>query len=349
MRVLVVGAGEFIGRHIVIEAARAGNEVVACGRDTAQLRFMFPACKAVACDFARDSVEDWRERLQDVDAVINAAGIFQGDGTNSLETVHVMGPRALFEAAAELRIQKLIQISALGADDRAKSRFHLSKRKADNFCLSLAESHQLIGWTVVRPSLVIGRGGQSTALFAALGALPCPPRLAAGRWELQPLHVSDLAYGIVLLLEREEPAPRELDFAGPKPMTTDQLTHTLRRWLLLPPAGVFTVPEWFLRGTSAFGGHFFFGALSRQSLDMLARGNTACVTPLKEALHWLPRPLSEAMRQTPPHKQTSGMRGFISSSLVCEPALRSYGSQRPSYPLSFIRLKRASPWFQGSA
>jgi hypothetical protein len=47
------------------------------------------------------------------------------------------------------------------------------------------------------------------------------------------------------------------------------------------------------------GGHFFFGALSRQSLDMLARGNTACVTPLKETLHWLPRPLSEAMAADP--------------------------------------------------
>ena len=299
MRVLVVGAGGFIGRHIAIEAARAGHEVVVCGRDTAQLRFMFPAWKAIPCDFARDGVEDWRQRLQGADAVVNAAGIFQGEGANSLEAVHVMGPRALFEACAELRIQKLIQISALGADDRAKSRFHLSKRKADTLCLSLAESHQLLGWTVVRPSLVIGRGGQSTALFAALGALPRPPRLAAGRWELQPLHVSDLAYGVCLLLEQTEPSPRELDFAGPKPMTTDQLTHTLRRWLRLPPAGVFTVPEWFLRGASAVGGHFFFGALSRQSLDMLARGNTACVAPLEEALQWLPRPLSEAMAADP--------------------------------------------------
>ena len=299
MRILVVGAGGFIGRHIAIEAARAGHEVVACGRDTAQLRFMFPRWKTTHCDFARDGFEDWRQRLQGVHAVVNAAGIFQGDKTNSLETVHVTGPRALFEACAELRIQKLIQISALGADDKAKSEFHLTKRKADALCLTLAESCQLLGWTVVRPSLVIGRGGQSTALFAALGALPRPPRLAAGRWELQPLHVSDLAYGVVILLEREEPSPRELDFAGPKPMTTDQLTHTLRRWLRLPPAGVFTAPEWLLRGASALGGHFLFGALSRQSLDMLARGNTACVTPLKETLHWLPRPLPEAMAADP--------------------------------------------------
>ncbi len=104
MRVLVVGAGGFIGRHIAIEAARAGHEIIACGRNPARLRLMFPAWKVAACDFARDCLEDWRQRLQGVDAVVNAAGIFQGDGANSLEAVHVTGPRALFEACAELRI-----------------------------------------------------------------------------------------------------------------------------------------------------------------------------------------------------------------------------------------------------
>ena len=104
-----------------------------------------------------------------------------------------------------MRLPKLVQISALGADAQATTRFHLTKRKADEYCQTLAEEHQLLGWTVVRPSIVIGRGGQSTTLFAALGALPRPPRLAEGRWELQPLHVTDLAYGVCLLLERKTP------------------------------------------------------------------------------------------------------------------------------------------------
>ena len=299
MRVLVAGAGGFVGQHIAAEAARAGHEIIACGRDTERLRLEFPAWPVVRCDYTRDTVEDWRHRLQGVDAVVNAVGLFQSEGANTLEAVHINGPRNLFDACAGLGIPKVIQISALGADSAAQSRFHLTKRKADDYCIELAERNGFSGWTVVRPSIVIGRGGQSTALFSALGAMPWPPRLGSGMWKVQPLHVSDFAYGIRLALESEEPLPRQLDFAGPRPMTTDQLTHTIRRWLLLPPAKVFPLPEWLLRTGSVFGSVFFFGALSDESLDMLARGNTASLAPLQEALHWQPRPLAEALATEP--------------------------------------------------
>jgi uncharacterized protein YbjT (DUF2867 family) len=299
MRVLIIGAGGFIGQRVAVEAVEAGHEIVACGRNAGRLRLRFPAWDAVSCDFTKDRAEDWRARLSGIDAVINAAGIFQNQASNSLKAVHSTGPRALFDACAELRVARLIQISALGADSGARSQFHLTKREASDYCIELAERHGFRDWIVIRPSLVIGRGGQSTALFSALSALPWPPRLGPGTWKVQPIHVSDLAHGVRHLLEREQPLPRRLDFVGPRSMTTDQLTHTIRRWLVLPPAKVLPVPEWLLRAGSAFGSAFSFGALSRESLDMLARGNTASVVPLEEALRWQPRPLAEALSAEP--------------------------------------------------
>jgi nucleoside-diphosphate-sugar epimerase len=298
MRVLIVGASGFIGRHIAIKAADAGHEIISCGRNISRLNLRFPSWKAVPCNLAKDSAADWRERLSGVDAVVNAAGIFQSEKSNSLEAVHVTGPRALFDACAEARVARLIQISALGADSHAQSQFQLTKCKADEYCLELAERNGLRGWIVVRPSLVIGRGGQSTALFSALAALQWPPRLGAGSWKMQPVHVSDLAHGVCLLLEQNE-APRQLDFAGPRAMTTDQLTHTLRRWLLLPPAKVMPVPERLLRFASRFGSLFSLGAFSREGVEMLARGNTTSIAPLQEALHWQPRPLANALSGEP--------------------------------------------------
>ncbi len=299
MRVLIAGAGGFIGGRIAASLQNAGHEVVTCGRCPDRLQRLFPYAEAIACDFAKDSAADWRERLAGVDAVVNAAGIFRGHGANSLEQVHAAGPAALFEACAALGVPKLIQISALGAGEGAYTPFHATKAAADERCLQLAQEHGLPGWTVVRPSLVIGQGGASTALFAALAALPWPPRLGDGTWRVQPIHVADLAHAVRLLLEREASSPRILDLVGPAPVTTDELTQALRRWLGLAPARVFPLPEWALRASIPFARLLSFDALSKESLAMLKQGNTAPAGPIAEALNWMPRELGAALASEP--------------------------------------------------
>ncbi len=264
-----------------------------------RLQRLFPYAEAIACDFAKDSAADWRERLAGVDAVVNAAGIFRGHGANSLEQVHAAGPAALFEACAALSVPKLIQISALGAGEGAYTPFHVTKAAADERCLKLAQEHGLPGWTVIRPSLVIGQGGASTALFAALAALPWPPRLGDGTWRVQPIHVADLAHAVRLLLERGGSLPRILDLVGPAPMTTDELTQALRRWLGLAPVRVFPLPEWALRASIPFARLLSFDALSKESLAMLKHGNTAPAGPIAEVPNWMPRELGAALASEP--------------------------------------------------
>jgi nucleoside-diphosphate-sugar epimerase len=237
--------------------------------------------------------------LSDIDAVINAAGIFAPRPGNSFETVHVSGPRALFEACAAARIPKVIQISALGADAATQTRFHSTKQEADECCLALAKAHGLSGWTVIRPSLVIGRGGKSTALFAALAALPWPPRLGDETLQVQPVHITDLVAAMRLLIERGRDAPQILDLVGPSPMPIDGLISLLRRWLALPPAHRFPLPEWLLRASIPVARLLSFDALSRDSLTMLKQGNTAPVAPLTAALGLTPRPLESALAAEP--------------------------------------------------
>ncbi|MGO8952114.1 MAG: SDR family oxidoreductase [Rhodomicrobium sp.] len=299
MRIFIIGASGFIGGRIAAQLANAGHEVAVCGRDPDRLRLQFLSAEAIACDFATDSAADWRARLTNADAVVNAAGIFRARPANSFAAVHVTGPRALFEACAAERIPKLIQISALGAGAQARTPFHLTKREADDCCMTLAAERNLGGWTVVRPSLVIGQGGQSSALFAALAALPWPPRLGDGTWTVQPVHVADLAYAVRLLLENDGSAPPLLDLAGPAPMTTDELTLALRRWLGLPPAHQLPLPEWALRASIPLARALSFDALSKDSLTMLAQGNTAPVEPLAEALGWTPRAIDAALASEP--------------------------------------------------
>ena len=116
---------------------------------------------------------------------------------------------------------------------------------------------------------------------------------------MQPIHVADVAHAVRLLIERGGEAPRVLDLVGPEPMTTDALTHGLRRWLGLAPARQLPLPEWALRASIPFARRLGFDALSADSLTMLHQGNTAPAGPLAKALHWQPRPLAAALAAEP--------------------------------------------------
>jgi hypothetical protein len=51
-------------------------------------------------------------------------------------------------------------------------------------------------WCVIRPSLVVGRGGASTGMLSALGALPVLVLLGQDGGWLQTLYVANLARAV---------------------------------------------------------------------------------------------------------------------------------------------------------
>jgi uncharacterized protein YbjT (DUF2867 family) len=293
MHVLILGAGGFIGRHLAGRLMAEGVRVTAAGRDAARLERLLPGAAPVTCDLADDGAEIWRTRLVGIDAVVNCAGLI-GDGA-AYDDVHDRGPRALFDACRAAGVGRVIQISALGADAGAVTAYHRSKRGADDHLASIDPTGERMGWAVLRPSLVIGRGGQSSALFAALAALPLTPRLATGRWEVQPIYIDDLVETIVSLLRQPLPLAVRLDAVGPEPMTTDVLTAQLRRWLGLRPASVVPVPLVLLAAIARLG----IGPVTRESLAMLVAGNIAPVAPQAAATGILPMTLDRAMARHP--------------------------------------------------
>lgn len=299
MRILIVGASGFIGGRLANALHSQGHNILVCGRNVERLERQFPSAERMVCDLASDGIPEWSGRVANVDAVINAAGIFSAAGRNNFERVHASGPRALFEACAAARISKLIQISALGADASARTSFHQTKSNADDCCLRIARTQDLAGWTVIRPSLVIGRGGASTALFSAMAALPLQPRLVEGTWEIQPIHISDLVHAVLLLLQRDGRQPIALDLPGLKPMTTDELTDTIGRWLRLRRRPRLRLPEWMLLGLTPLASILSLPALSRDGITMLKQGNKAPLAPLTAALNWMPSLLDKALEQEP--------------------------------------------------
>lgn len=290
MHVVIVGASGFIGRHLAARLVAEGVRVTAAGRAPDRLRRHLPGAKAIGCDLAADRVEDWRQRLTGVDAVVNCAGLFGDD--RGYAVVHAGGAVALFDACRAAGVGRVLQISALGAAAGAASAYHRGKAIADNH---LAAMGSAIGWAIVRPSLVIGHGGQSSALFTTLAALPVTPDLGGADGLVQPIHVDDLVEILVRLLRAPLPLAARIDAVGPEPMTTAALVTILRGWFGLADAIRVTVPRWLIAGVARLG----IGPVTREGMAMLAAGNTAAVEPLIAMTGFRPAPIAQALARRP--------------------------------------------------
>jgi nucleoside-diphosphate-sugar epimerase len=283
-RILIVGGTGFIGRNIAGRLRDRGHCVVAASR--------------AVVDLARDDEARLREKVASFETVINCAGIVRDDGANSMAAVHGEGACALFRACIAAGVARLVHISALGVAAEGETGFQKTKAVAENYLSALDPNGEQIDWRVLRPSLVVGRGGASTRWLLAASMLPRLPRFGGGGWRFQPVHVSDLAE-LAARLAEGAPSPRRVDVVGPKPMNGDELLLLLRDWLGLRPAKFFTVPNWLFLLAASIGGRVSTGPLNREVAKLLSKGNVSDPAPMTVALGRPPRDLKHALALEP--------------------------------------------------
>jgi uncharacterized protein YbjT (DUF2867 family) len=269
MRILLTGASGFIGRHVLRALETAGHEVV-------------PVARRHGFDFNRmQTEEDWLPHLQRVDVVINSVGIIAETRGQTFEALHHRAPAALFRACTQVGVKRVVQISALGADEQAFTPYQLSKKAADDVLRSLP-----LEWFVLRPSLVYGEGGASMAMFQRMAALPIIPLVGDGQYRIQPVHVSDVVATVLQCLQAV-PAQRTLDVVGAYPLTFVAWLQTLRLQQGKKTAPTLPIPLALMMAV-AQAGRFVVPMLHPDNLRMLQHGNTADVQPLAAFLGRMP-------------------------------------------------------------
>lgn len=278
-RIMIIGGRGFTGRHLAAALAAAGHAVDTPPRGELDLAEM---SESAICG-----------RLHGADAVINCAGVVGGA---AMEAVHARGTEALLNAATAAGVRRLLHISALGATASGETVYQRSKGAGEE-AFRARPADALPECCVLRPSVIVGRGGASTAMFVALAALPVTPVIAAG--QVQPIHICDFAELVVRLVEGGDPLPPFLDVTGPEPMDVNAVVSTLGRWLRLPPRRAIRMPGALLTAMAVAGGMFTSGPLNRETLTMLRRGNTASPAGVTQVLGRPPLPLSEALARAP--------------------------------------------------
>jgi uncharacterized protein YbjT (DUF2867 family) len=279
MVILIVGATGFIGRRLVLSLREAGHRVIAVSRHAAM------DADAIAADFTNDlDAAVWEPRLAGVDVVINAVGILRERGQQTFDTIHTRGPQALFAACVSAGVKKVIQISALGADE-GTSGYFTSKRAADTYLAALP-----LSWIIVQPSLIFGAGGASAGLFTLLASLPVIPLPAGGHQRVQPIHIDDAVRAIREIVETNVVERRRVALVGPAPVTLKDFLQSLRARMQLPRARFISVPAAVMHAAAAVAELLPGSLLDRETLSMLNAGNTAPPEDTQRLLGRPPRP-----------------------------------------------------------
>ena len=292
LQVLVCGANGFIGGRVVEALLQAGHRVT-CGT-TQRRRTDLPH---LAIDFCIDTTADtWRPRLQGFDTVVNAIGVLRDGARRPMEAVQHKSPAALFEACAQVGVKRIVQMSALGigaSDADNTTAYARTKRAAEAALRALPATGP--SWVALRPSVVLGPGGDAMALFSNLARLPVlamPGSALDAR--VQPVYVDDLARAIAVLADPASPHRGVIEFGGARAMTLQELIATLRA-ARTPrrPARVLRLPGWTGALSARVGDLLPFLPWCTDTRTMLERDSVASNTPLAEWLGRAPRDLRD--------------------------------------------------------
>lgn len=298
MRIVVLGAAGFIGRHIMTELLSAGHDVVAIVRRVGTLPAAFPDVSFVALDLAEAvSPSDWRAHLAGVDAVVNAAGLLRG---RDMHQVHVEMPSALALAATDAGVKRLVLISAISARADVATDYAVSKLIGEEV---LRESN--LGWTVLRPSLVYGDGSYGgTSLMRGLAGLPLfVPLPGSGDFLFSPIHVQDLAMTVRRVCENASFDHRTLEPVGPETLSLRSLLGLYREWLGFGRAMFVSVPMPLMRIMGRVGDFAGNGPIASNSLTQMVAGNAGDSAAFAAAIGFVPRSLGSALRDHPAQVQ----------------------------------------------
>ncbi|HWB50881.1 MAG TPA: complex I NDUFA9 subunit family protein [Stellaceae bacterium] len=240
-QIAVMGGAGFIGRYIVKRLAERGEVLTVGGRHASEAKYLKlkgDVGQVGLVNIAIDADEAvLRAFVAEKDALINCVGILYERGGQKFDVAHHSAPAKLARLAREAGVERLVHISAIGADPRSSSAYARSKAVGEQ-----AVRDAFPTATILRPSIVFGPEDDFFNRFAAMAQFsPFVPLIGGGETRFQPVYVGDVASAAVRVLDDPATAGRTYELGGPKVYTFRQLMELLlgeigrhRRFVDLP-------------------------------------------------------------------------------------------------------------------
>jgi NADH dehydrogenase len=246
--ICVLGGSGFVGTELASTLARDGWQITVPSRNPAAARHLspIPSLRLAAAD-----IHDPHQLLAlcaGQQAVVNLVGILNERGRDGrgFERAHTELARKVVDACRRQRVNRLLQVSALGADaERGPSHYLKSKGRAERIIRE--ESGPDLRFTIFRPSVIFGTGDDFINRFAGLlKMLPLALPLARPDARFAPVWVEDVVEAMRRALSDDTTAGETYELCGPEVFTLREIVCLVRDRLRLRRA-VIGLPDFVSR------------------------------------------------------------------------------------------------------
>jgi NADH dehydrogenase len=158
------------------------------------------------------------EPMRGMDAVVNLVALsplFKPSGGDKMhDRVHRQGTQNVVDAAEETGVEKILQMSALGADPDGATAYIRAKGEAEE----IVESSSL-RYVIFRPSVIFGDGGEFVSFTKKLAPPYLTPLPGGGKTRFQPIWIGDLVPMLADGVEDDDYEGDIYEIGGPEKRT----------------------------------------------------------------------------------------------------------------------------------
>jgi NADH dehydrogenase len=226
--ITVFGGSGFVGGQVVQALARRGWRVrIACRRPDRAWKLQTSGSvgqiQMVRCDVA--DAAQVATALEGANAAVNLVGILYESGKRTFRAMHVDASRTIAEACAAAGVDRLVHMSALGANPESASEYARTKAEAE-----MAVREVKPDAVIVRPSVIFGKGDDFLNRFAKMAQIaPALPLIGGGHTKFQPVYVGDVGAAIARCAEAPEAAQQTYELGGPAVVTFEDVMKLVLR------------------------------------------------------------------------------------------------------------------------
>jgi NADH dehydrogenase len=225
--VTVFGGSGFLGRHVVRALCKRDYRIRIAVRRPELAGHLQPIGKvgqihAVQTNLRHPASVEAAMRGSSV--AINLVGILAESGAQTFDAVQAKGAETVAKAAAAAGA-RMVHVSAIGADEKSRSRYARAKAAGEKAVLSAEPSA-----TIMRPSVVFGPEDQFTNRFAALARMsPMLPLIGGGETRMQPVYVGDVATAVADAVDCKARLGATYELGGPEVLTMREIMEIIMR------------------------------------------------------------------------------------------------------------------------